>query len=73
MNFSFFALAGLVPILASIVWFSRRLPADRRARARVQAGIAIGVLVVVLGISFAQIAPPITEAAKSVRRVIGWL
>jgi hypothetical protein len=30
MNLSFFAIAGLVPILGSILWLQRRLPADRR-------------------------------------------
>lgn len=51
--FSFFAIAGLAPILGLIFWLQRHLPEDRKSRARVQAGISTGVLAVVLGVSFA--------------------
>jgi hypothetical protein len=51
--FSFFAIAGLIPVLASIIWLQRHLPAASKRRARVQAGIATGVLAAVLSIGFA--------------------
>jgi hypothetical protein len=62
---SLYAIAGLVPILGSILWLQRHLPADRRARARMQAGIGTGVLAVVLGVSFASPHMKITKCLNA--------
>jgi hypothetical protein len=51
--FSLYALAGIVPVIVTIIWLQNHLPADRRARARAQAAIGTGVLAVVLGVGFA--------------------
>lgn len=67
MNFSFFAIAGLVPIVASIVWLQNHLPADQRARSRMQAGAGTAVLIAILGMSYAaQCANPEDEISNSV-------
>jgi hypothetical protein len=44
---------GLILPLTAILWFSRRLPPSRRARARKFAAIWTAVLFTILGVSFA--------------------
>jgi hypothetical protein len=45
---------GLILPLTAIMFLSRRLPIALKRRARVQAGVATGVLAVVLGVGFAS-------------------
>jgi hypothetical protein len=57
MHSILFEGAGLVTILAAILFMRCRLPDVRRLRARKQALAGTGILMVVLGLSYAQMAP----------------